>query len=104
MTINNDINQIEIEDFLKSWKDGVIDIGRASEEGNNYQEKAKDFIEKHYAFDLGKVLFKPTYTNEIVFRNNPKAALSYFIGNDITVTSGSDEVIEQIIKQLNKLI
>ncbi|MDA9109420.1 hypothetical protein N9K05_03210 [Woeseiaceae bacterium] len=88
MTINNDINQNEIEDFLKSWKDGVIDIGRASEEGNNYQEKAKDFIEKHYAFDLGKVLFKPTYTKEIVFRNNPKAALSYFIGNDISEDSG----------------
>ena len=29
MTKYNDINSIEVEDFLNSWKDGVIDIGIA---------------------------------------------------------------------------
>ena len=70
MTENNDINSIEVEDFLNSWKDGVIDIGIAYQEGIDYREKARAFIETHYAFDIGDVLFKPTFTNDVVFRNN----------------------------------
>ena len=88
MTKHNDINLSEVEDFLESWKDGVIDIGIAYREGNNYKEKARAFIEAHYAFDIGDVLFKPTYTNDVVFRNNPEAALSYFVSDNISEDSG----------------
>jgi len=88
MTKHNDVNPNEVEDFLKSWKDGVIDIGIAYQEGNNYKERARAFIEAHYAFDIGDVLFKPTYTNDVVFRNNPEAALSYFVSGDISEDSG----------------
>jgi len=88
MTKHNDVNPNEVEDFLKSWKDGVIDIGIAYQEGNNYKERARAFIETHYAFDIGDVLFKPTYTNDVVFRNNPEAALSYFVSGDISEDSG----------------
>ena len=88
MTKYNDINSIEVEDFLKSWKDGVIDIGIAYQEGNDYREKARAFIETHYAFDIGDVLFKPTFTNDVVFRNNLKDALSYFVSGDISEDSG----------------
>ena len=88
MTKYNDINSIEVEDFLNSWKDGVIDIGIAYQEGNDYREKARGFIEKHYAFDIGDVLFKPTFTNDVVFRNNLEDALSYFVSGDISEDSG----------------
>ena len=88
MTKHNDVNPNEVEDFLKSWKDGVIDIGTAYQEGNNYKERARAFIETHYAFNIGNVLFKPTYTNDVVFRNNPEAALSYFVSGDISEDSG----------------
>ena len=88
MTKYNDINSIEVEDFLNSWKDGVIDIGIAYQQGNDYKEKAKTFVETHYAFDIGDVLFKPTFTNDVVFRNNLEDALSYFVTGDISEDSG----------------
>jgi len=88
MTKYNDINSTEVEDFLNSWKDGVIDIGIAYQQGNDYREKARGFIEKHYAFDIGEVLFKPTFTNDVVFRNNLEDALSYFVSGDISEDSG----------------
>ena len=88
MTKYNDINSIEVEDFLNSWKDGVIDIGIAYQQGNDYREKARAFIETHYAFDIGDVLFKPTFTNDVVFRNNLEDALSYFVTGDISEDSG----------------
>ena len=88
MTKHNDVNPNEVEDFLKSWKDGVIDIGIYYQEGNDYKEKARAFIKTHYAFDIGNVLFKPTYTNDVVFRNNPEAALSYFVSGEFSEDSG----------------
>ena len=88
MTKYNNINSIEVEDFLNSWKDGVIDIGIAYQEGNDYREKARAFIQTHYAFDIGDVLFKPTFTNDVVFRNNLEDALSYFVSGDISEDSG----------------
>ena len=88
MTKYNDINLIEVEEFLNSWKDGVIDIGIAYQEGIDYREKARTFIETHYAFDIGEVLFKPTFTNDVVFRNNLEGALSYFVSGDISEDSG----------------
>ena len=88
MTENNDINSIEVENFLNSWKDGVIDIGIAYQEGIDYRENARTFIETHYAFDTGDVLFKPTFTNDVVFRNNLEDALSYFVAGDISEDSG----------------
>ena len=88
MTKYNDMNSIEVEEFLNSWKNGVIDIGIAYQEGNDYREKARAFIETHYAFDIGEVLFKPTFTNDVVFRNNREDALSYFVSGDISEDSG----------------
>ena len=88
MTKYNDINSIEVEDFLNSWKDGVIDIGIAYQEGNDYREKARAFVETHYAFDIGDVLFKPTFTKDVVFRNNLEDALSYFVSGAISEDSG----------------
>ena len=82
------INQDEVEDFLKSWKDGVLEIGSAYRKDNNYKEVAKAFIDTHYAFDVGDILFKPTYTTDVVFRNNFESALSYFVSGDIPEDSG----------------
>ena len=88
MTKYNDINLTEVEDFLNSWKNGVIDIGIAHQEGNDYRQNAQAFIKRHYAFDAGKVLFKPTFTNNVAFRNNLEGALSYFVSGDISEDSG----------------
>mgnify|MGYP006101134277 CR=1 FL=1 len=84
----NEINKVEVVDFLSSWKNGVIDIGKIYKEGKDYKQRARAFIEKHYAFDMGDVLFKPTFTNEVVFRNNIDDSLSYFVAGDISEDSG----------------
>tara|TARA_B100001996_G_C18245907_1_gene433410 strand:+ start:73 stop:516 length:444 start_codon:yes stop_codon:yes gene_type:complete len=78
----------QIEHFLNSWKDGVIEIGRIYLEGGDYKKYAENFISTHYAFDNEEVLFKPTFTKEIIFRNSRNLALSYFIKGDIAEDNG----------------
>ena len=88
MTKHNEISPVEVEGFLNSWKDGVIAIGIAYQEGSDYREKARAFIATHYAFDIGEVLFKPTFAKDVVFRNNFEDALSYFVSGKISEDSG----------------
>ena len=78
----------DIIEFLTSWKDGILDIGKAFRNHENYEEKAEAFIHKHYAFEDEQVLFKPTYTKDVIFRNDFDQALSYFISGNIAEDSG----------------
>ena len=78
----------QIEHFLNSWKDGVIEIGRIHLEGGDYEKSAELFVSTHYAFDSQEVLFKPTFTKEVIFRNSKDLALSYFIGGEVAEDKG----------------
>ena len=78
----------EVQNFLHSWKEGVIDIGKVFLEGGDYQNCAEEFLSKHYAFDTEEVLFKPTFTKEVIFRNTKDLALSYFVKGDISEDKG----------------
>ena len=78
----------QIKNFLNSWKDGVIEIGRVYLEGGDYQKCAEKFLSSHYAFDQEEVLFKPTFTREVIFRNSKDSALSYFIKGDVAEDNG----------------
>ena len=78
----------QIDDFINSWKDGVIEIGRVYLDGGDYEKCALQFISSHYAFDNEEVLFKPTFTKELIFRNSKDLALSYFIKGDIAEDNG----------------
>ena len=78
----------QIDRFLSAWGKGVVEIGKIYREGEDYIKSAKDFINTHYAFQETDVLFKPTFTKEMVFRNNKKDALSYFVGRDISEDNG----------------
>ena len=78
----------QIEHFLNSWKDGVIEIGRIHLEGGDYEKSAELFVSTHYAFDSEEVLFKPTFTKEVIFRNSKDLALSYFIGGEVAEDKG----------------
>ena len=78
----------QIEHFLNSWKDGVIEIGRIHLEGGDYEKSAELFVSTHYAFDSEEVLFKPTLTKEVIFRNSKDLALSYFIGGEVAEDKG----------------
>ena len=78
----------QIEHFLNSWKDGVIEIGRIHLEEGDYEKSAELFVSTHYAFDSEEVLFKPTFTKEFIFRNSKDLALSYFIGGEVAEDKG----------------
>ena len=78
----------QIEHFLNSWKDGVIEIGRIHLEGGDYEKSAELFVSTHYAFVSEEVLFKPTFTKEVIFRNSKHLALSYFIGGEVAEDKG----------------
>ena len=82
------INKDEVLSFLDSWKSGVVNIGQTYTENNDFVSVAKDFISKHYNFNEGEVLFKPTFTKEVIFRNNKEDALSYFVKGNIPEYKG----------------
>ena len=41
----------QIEHFLNSWKDGVIEIGIIHLEGGDNEKSAELFVSTNYAFD-----------------------------------------------------
>ena len=82
------MNEANIYEFLNSWKDGVIGIGSVFKSDGDYKKEATSFIDKHYAFNESNVLFKPTFTKQVIFRNNKENALSYFIKGDIVEDNG----------------
>ena len=96
----------EINGFISSWCEGVIEIGKTYLEGGDFNQRALNFLSAHYAFDEMDVLFKPTFTKQAVFRNNIKDALSYFVGGDISEDNGfALKPWEDIqLKELNLLL
>jgi len=81
-----DIN--EVKKFLSSWTNGVIEIGKAHEERDDFTRVAINFLNHHYAFEEDNVMFKPTFTSIKLFRNNFEEALSYFIGGSFDEDHG----------------
>ena len=75
----------DVQEALRTWCDGVIEIGQVFQEGGDYRAVAIEMIESTYAFnlDLGKgnqVLFKPTKAHEHPLRSQFDEAVSYFAG------------------------
>ncbi len=80
--IENSISKEEVIAAQKSWGDGIIKIGEAFLKKEDYKEVAKEHIKKHYNYEEGEVLFKPTLAAETQFRLTPEDALSYFVAGD----------------------
>ena len=82
------INETDVKLFVDSWKQGVLDIRNVYDSKGDYQEQASKFLKTHYLFETESVLFKPTLTREVIFRNSFDRALSYFVGGDIDEDKG----------------
>ncbi|MGB0573902.1 MAG: hypothetical protein ACPGKT_02815 [Hyphomicrobiales bacterium] len=80
--------QVKVIAFLKSWTDGVISIGKTYQRDGDFQEEAEFFLNTHYAFSENEVLFKPTFTKDVIFRHNFNQALSYFVSGSISEDRG----------------
>ena len=80
-------SSITVSDVIKAqnqWANGVVAIGRAYINHQNYNRVAQKMLHKLYAYNYksGIVLFKPTKAKEIPFRNTKESALSYFVGDN----------------------
>lgn len=76
---------VSIEDVAQAqmeWGDGIVKIAKAHRDGGDYVGLAENHIKTLYAYDRGKVLFKPTLATVEQFRDTPESALSYFVASN----------------------
>src|SRR5690554_262714 len=64
------------------WAEGILSIGEAYRNNKDYKTIATEFINKHYGYNEGIVLFKPTLASAEQFRDTFDKALSYFIAGN----------------------
>lgn len=72
----------KIRKIQKAWGDGIIAIGQAYVNKEDYKALATAFIQKHYGYQEGIVLFKPTLASVEQFRDTFEKALSYFVSGN----------------------
>ena len=76
------ITQEQVEKIQNTWGEGVVKIGALKHDRKECEKFASEFLDNLYAFDKGKVLFKPTKCEKEQFRPTKPEALSYFISGD----------------------
>lgn len=76
------ITKEEVLEMQKKWSDGLLQIVIKHLKNQDYITEASNFIDKLYAYDSVKVLFKPTLAADTQFRDTKASALSYFIGSN----------------------
>lgn len=64
------------------WANGIINLGKLKENPSEYTRAAEEFVTRHYNYDNGRVLFKPTRASKLQFRLTKEGALSYFVGGN----------------------
>ena len=72
----------EVDQAQRAWGDGIVKIAKAHRDGGDYIGLAENHIRTLYAYDQGKVLFKPTLASVEQFRSTPQSALSYFVASN----------------------
>lgn len=79
---NKCITEKEVVENQKAWGDGIVAIGKAFRNKQDYRKIASEHINKFYGYDLSLVLFKPTLASVEQFRASFDGALSYFVGGN----------------------
>ena len=85
---DTNITQSEVEQAQQGWCDALLTISAAYQTGGVKAAKveAAAVIDTAYAFDIGPVAFKPTYTTgPETFRTTREGAMAYFIGPDESI-------------------
>ncbi len=82
------ISEQEVLLAQKAWGEGIVAIGKKYQEKGDYAAAAADHIRSLYAYEQGKVLFKPTLASDDQFRQTFDEALSYFVGGKIEEDKG----------------
>jgi len=82
------ITEAEVAQAQQAWADGIVAIGKAFTDGEDYKSVAINHVKELYGYSLGKVLFKPTKASEQQFRLTEPDAISYFVGGHISEDTG----------------
>ncbi|MGD8914219.1 MAG: hypothetical protein PVI97_16005 [Candidatus Thiodiazotropha sp.] len=82
------ITEAEIHQAQKVWGDGIVAIGNAYTKKEDYKALAATHVDTLYAYDEGKVLFKPTKAAANQFRLTEPEALSYFVTGEVPEDHG----------------
>lgn len=82
MTNSNHLTKEKVIEAQKKWGDGIIKIGQAYVEKQDYAQIAQQHIDELYAYDQSPVLFKPTLASKQQFRSDKESALSYFVASN----------------------
>lgn len=75
-------NDIKKKIYLvqEKWAKGIVDIGTAYMNKEDFVNLTEKFIANLYFFGEYKILFKPTKASKIQFRRRKNEFLSYFVG------------------------
>jgi hypothetical protein len=82
------ITESEVAQAQETWGNGIVAIGNAFTNKEDYKSVAINHVDELYAFDKGIVLFKPTKASEQQFRLTRDDAISYFITGHIAEDKG----------------
>lgn len=85
---NPPITEQEVIAFENEWGQRVIDIGKAYENGRDYQTMAIAMAIELYGYGETDVQFKPTKALDMPFRPRATQALSYFVGGEVPEDHG----------------
>ncbi len=80
------ITDADLAQARTAWGNALVAISRAYEADgiDGARTVAERLLDAAYGYNLGPVLFKPTFANgEQTFRLTRKGALSYFVGHDL---------------------
>ena len=88
MAAGKGITEQEVLDAQKQWGDGIVAISKVYLDKGDYNARAAEHIKSLYAYEQGKVLFKPTLASDDQFRETFDEALSYFVGGVIEEDKG----------------
>ena len=72
----------DVEEAQQAWGQGIVEIAAAHDAGEDYFQRARSHVESLYSYDIGPVLFKPTFAAREQFRPTFEGALSYFVGGN----------------------
>ena len=82
------ITEAEVLEAQKVWGDGIVTIGKAHTDGDDFKTLAAEHVDTLYGYDEGTVVFKPTKAAAKQFRPTEDEALSYFIGGIVEEDHG----------------
>ena len=72
----------DVDMAQQAWGNGVVEIAAAHNAGLDYVQRAHAHVETLYAYDIGPVLFKPTFAIEEQIRPTFEGAVSYFVASN----------------------